>query len=180
MGGFQLVEPDDEREISPSSGKPEVDTGQQGVDKDSPTMVTAVQRTVDPEKVPVSSKGRVTILTPEMLEELVKDPDFKIPISERELNDKSRADVVSKVIFVFQTWWFTTQCIARGVQGLELTQLELTTVAFTSLNVITFIFWMKKPLGAQVPIRVPVGRKLTAAERDVAGLGVSIPCNLLS
>src|SRR6266571_4696238 len=75
---------------------------------------------IDPEKVFVSSKskprskaGRATILTPEMLEKLIENYKFRICVTKREVNNRSRADVVSKSIFVLQTLWFVMQCIAR-------------------------------------------------------------------
>ena len=82
-------------------------------------------------------KGRVTILTLEMLRELVKDPSFKIRITENEISDRSKGDRLAKFIFIVQTPWFITQCIAHYVQGLDSTQLELTTLAMASLNGIT-------------------------------------------
>ena len=164
MGGFELIELNDETGNSSIPGQRK--TSSSGVDQNSVAIM-------DPEKAPDSSKskggsegGRPIILTPEMLKKLIKAYDFRIRVTEREVDDRSRADVVSKFIFVLQTLWFVTQCIARGVQGLDITQLELTTVAFASLNVITFILWMKKPLGAQVAMRVYFQGRLTEEERN--------------
>ena len=181
MGGFELIELFDVKTGNSSSAK--LDTGQKKTSSDSqnsPTMINdpLVQQItiVDPENAPVSSQGkprsrarrgqRATIITPELLEILIETYDFKILVTEREINDRSKADVVSKTIFVFQTWWFITQCIARGVQGLDITQLELTTVTFATINIITFILWMKKPLRTQVPMRVYFQGRLTEEERN--------------
>ena len=115
-------------------------------------------------------EGRVTILTLEMLRELVKDSAFKIQIAEDEIAHRSRGDALSKIIFILQSSWFIMQCIARHVQGLGLAQLELTTLALASLNGITFILWWHKPLGAQTPVRVYLDRRLTDAERALEGV----------
>ena len=124
-------------------------------------------------------EGRVTILTLEMLEELVKDPGFEIQVTEDEITDRSKGDTVSKIIFIFQSSWFIVQCIGRCIQGLSLTQLELSTLALASLNGMTFILWWDKPLGAQTPVRVYLKRQLTNAEINVEGvsdfLAFSIP-----
>src|SRR5258705_6867830 len=110
-------------------------------------------------------EGRVTILTLEMLRELVDSPDFEIRMTETEVTDKSKGDALSKLIFTLQSSWFICQCVARRVQGLPLTQLELTTLALASLNGITLILWLDKPLGVEAPVRVYLKHKLTDAER---------------
>src|SRR5260221_3286204 len=75
-------------------------------------------------------------------------------ISEEDIKDRSKGDILSKLIVILQTTWFILQCIARGQQKLTLTELELVTLALASLNAITYVFWWHKPLGVQVPIRV--------------------------
>jgi len=153
MGGFQLIEPVDETGNSPLSD----------MDQDSATTTDPLVQRADTEKGPVSSK-RATILTQEMLTQLVEDPDFRIRVTEREINDKSKADGVSKIIFVLQTCLFITQCTARGFQGLEITQLELTTVAYSILSIANFIIWMEKPLRSRVAMRVHLRRRLIEKE----------------
>jgi len=75
-------------------------------------------------------------------------------ISEEYIKDRSKGDILSKLIAILQTTWFILQCIARGQQMLTLTELELVTLALASLNAITYVFWWHKPLGIQVPIRI--------------------------
>src|SRR5258705_9726453 len=75
-------------------------------------------------------------------------------ISEEDIKDRSKGDILSKLIAILPTTWFILQCIARGQQKLTLTELELVTLALASLNAITYVFWWHKPLGVQVPIRV--------------------------
>src|SRR5260221_11997074 len=75
-------------------------------------------------------------------------------VSEEDIKDRSKGDILSKLIAITQTTWFILQCIARGQQKLTLTELELVTLALASLNAITYVFWWHKPLGVQVPIRI--------------------------
>jgi len=75
-------------------------------------------------------------------------------ISEEDIKDRSKSDILSKLIAILQTTWFILQCIARGQQKLTLTELELVTLALASLNAITYVFWWHKPLSVQVPIRI--------------------------
>jgi hypothetical protein len=75
-------------------------------------------------------------------------------ISEADIDDKNKGDAISKGLVILQTSWFVTQCIARGVQGLPITELELVTVAFAVLNLAIFILWWEKPLNVGRGVRV--------------------------
>jgi len=173
MGGFHLVEPAEDG----STRSTEANTGTQrasdAVDV-PPTRAPLVEETntdaenaSENEPEPEFRQGRVTILTLEMLRELVKDREFKIRITEEEITHRSKGDGLSKIIFILQSTWFITHCLARWVQGLNLTQLELTTLALASLNGITFALWWDKPLGAQTLVRVHLKRKLEREARHV-------------
>ncbi|KAF8647247.1 hypothetical protein AX16_006825, partial [Volvariella volvacea WC 439] len=79
--------------------------------------------------------------------------DVKIPrIPEKEIRDHGKGDLLAKAIVVIQTTWFVAQCIARHTQGLVLTEIELVTLAFAALNVITYGLWWDKPLNIEYPI----------------------------
>jgi len=78
-------------------------------------------------------------------------------ITAAELHDKARGDFLSKAIVILQSLWFIIQCIARGKQGLALTELELVTLALASLNGVMYYFWWDKPLGVKEPIKVYPG-----------------------
>jgi len=75
-------------------------------------------------------------------------------ISKAEILDKSKGDAVSKGVVILQTGWFVMQCIARGVQGLPITELELVTVAFAALSFVIYLLWWEKPLNVQRGVRV--------------------------
>ena len=168
MGGFHLVEPP----VKGNSTSPEAPTVTQvEADVQAPvagTVATDAERGHAPsENEPEAEEG--TILTLEMLRELVKDPEFRIRITEEEIADRSKGDALSKMIFILQSSWFICQCIGRLVQGLSLTQLELTTLALASLNGVTFILWWGKPLGVRAPVRVYINRQLKDEERNAGG-----------
>jgi hypothetical protein len=89
------------------------------------------------------------------IEELVETGAIDFPkITEKEIEDRSKGDIISKGLVVVQTGWFIMQCIVRGVEHLAVTKLEIMTVAFAFLNLITYIFWWKKPLTVTCPIRI--------------------------
>jgi hypothetical protein len=55
----------------------------------------------------------------------------KIDILEEEINDRSKGDFLSKAIAIGRAVWFAVRYIARGMEQLLLTDLELVTLAFT-------------------------------------------------
>ncbi|KDR79429.1 hypothetical protein GALMADRAFT_1240173 [Galerina marginata CBS 339.88] len=84
-------------------------------------------------------------------------PANKLPmISESEIRDRSKGDGLSKSLAIGQTLWFVLQCIARRVDGLYITELELATAAFAFLNGVIYFLWWDKPLAVQcsVPIQL--------------------------
>ncbi|KAI9507953.1 hypothetical protein F5148DRAFT_1200841 [Russula earlei] len=66
----------------------------------------------------------------------------------------SKGSVISKGLVILQTGWFVTQCIARGAQGLPITEIELVTVAFATLNLVMYLLWWNKPLNVGRGARV--------------------------
>lgn len=88
----------------------------------------------------------------EDLENLYRNGDIEWPkITESEIQDRSKGDALSKGIVALQTSWFLIQCIVRGSTGLVVTELELLTLAFASLNVVTYFFWWNKPVDVRHP-----------------------------
>jgi len=106
-------------------------------------------------------------LTYESLERLldIKSLDFELPVTEEDIEDRSKGDFLSKFIAILQTTWFILQCVARVVQQIEMTSLELVTLALASLNGVTYFFWWHKPLDVKVPVEVHLKRKLTDEEK---------------
>ncbi|KAI9456629.1 hypothetical protein F5148DRAFT_1017592 [Russula earlei] len=97
----------------------------------------------------------IRVLLPEELNSysLTGNGDFP-RIAKEEIEDKSKGDAISKALVILQTNWFVVQCIARGVQGLPVTELELVTVAFATLNFVMYLLWWDKPLNVQRGVRV--------------------------
>jgi len=97
----------------------------------------------------------IRVLLPDQLESysLTGNGDFP-RLSKAEIDDRSKGDFISKGLVVLQTGWFVMQCIARAVQGLPITELELITVAFATLNLVLYVLWWDKPLNVQRGVRV--------------------------
>jgi hypothetical protein len=150
MGGIRLVEPAKKakEDVAFEAKKDDVPEKERGL---------ACETTVKP-------RGRVTILTKEMLGPVLAK-GIEINVTEDEIANTAKGDALSKTIFVVQSSWFVVQCITRAVQGLALTELELTTLALASLNGITLLLWWKKPLGAQTVVLVYPPDELREEER---------------
>lgn len=91
-------------------------------------------------------------VSPEELKKLLKEGAIRI--TEKEIKDKGRGDALSKGFILVQTTWFILQCIARRIEGLPITELELVTLAFAALNFATYAVWWNKPLNVECAMRV--------------------------
>ncbi|KAF9564175.1 hypothetical protein CPC08DRAFT_705519 [Agrocybe pediades] len=94
-------------------------------------------------------------LTYDLFDHLDKEDEIEFPmITAEEISDKSKGDPLSKLLVILQTCWFIAQCIARAIQGLAVTNLEIVTLGLCSLNAAMYFFWWRKPLN--VKCRIPV------------------------
>ncbi|KAF5368789.1 hypothetical protein D9757_012276 [Collybiopsis confluens] len=71
-----------------------------------------------------------------------------------ELQDRNKSDNFAKFIALGQTTWFVIQLGARWVSSLPVTELEVMTLAFASMNVLIYFFWWNKPQGVGFPIQI--------------------------
>ena len=71
-----------------------------------------------------------------------------------EIQDRGKSDWLAKSLVLLQTSWFVMQCIARGIEHLPVTHLEILTLAYAAMNFVIYIFWWNKPLNVNRPVRV--------------------------
>ncbi|KAI0888352.1 uncharacterized protein GGS22DRAFT_198125 [Annulohypoxylon maeteangense] len=84
---------------------------------------------------------------------LVSRQYIKLPeISSEEIWDKSKADVFAKSFTLLQTGWIAIQSIARAIQGLSISPMELFTLAFLVSTASSYFFWWHKPQDVKIPI----------------------------
>jgi len=84
---------------------------------------------------------------------LLKSKTIYLPLEE-EIKDRSKRDWLAKTIVLIQTLWFVMQCIARGIESLPMTKLEIVTLAYTVSSLGMLIAWWDKPYHVDHPIRV--------------------------
>src|SRR5436190_6759866 len=83
-------------------------------------------------------------------------------MTRKEVWDKSKQDTFTKVITAFQISYLIIQCIARALQGLAITTLELNTLAIVVCSLMTSCVWLHKP--ADVQTSVPIYSSHSLAE----------------
>ncbi|TFK65763.1 hypothetical protein BDN72DRAFT_824209 [Pluteus cervinus] len=104
-------------------------------------------------------KDNKQVLYPYTLRQLLTDGLLdveELQLTENEIRDKSKGDILSKSLVAFQTTWFVFECIARLQKGLPLIELEVITLAFATLNIITYALWWYKPLNVLCPIYIHI------------------------
>ncbi|KZT25944.1 hypothetical protein NEOLEDRAFT_1147670 [Neolentinus lepideus HHB14362 ss-1] len=78
-------------------------------------------------------------------------PDLIPDISEDSISDRSKADSLAKTILLGQVVRFCLNCISRGIQGLPLSLLEVSTVAHAICTLFTYLVWWEKSLNVSEP-----------------------------
>ena len=95
------------------------------------------------------------VLSPERFSELLTAGKIEFPaVTVEEIEDRSKADGFSKTIALVQTLWFIAQCLARRVQNVDLTLIELLTLSLAVLNGVMYFLWWHKSLDVRCPVRV--------------------------
>ena len=77
-------------------------------------------------------------------------------LTEQDVNDRNKADGLGRTISVIQSLWFTISTLARINQGLHITTLEITTLAFVFIMLLTTMCWWRKPMDITIPIVIDV------------------------
>ena len=115
-------------------------------------------------------------ITARQLKYLIQKSYLSLPtISEKEIWDKSKADKVAKILAIFQTSWLGTQTLARAIQHLPITPLELFTLA-VALNLLSTLWlWLNKPLDVGSPTVLTLDTSIAVILAQ-AGRIVKEPC----
>ncbi|KAG2151496.1 hypothetical protein DEU56DRAFT_880215 [Suillus clintonianus] len=105
-------------------------------------------------------------LSPDHLLNLIRTRSICGPtLTEKQIRDRSKGNVVSKGLILIQVSWFVLQLLSRAIYHLETTQFEVGTLAFAVLNFVTYALWWNKPLDVKCPH--PVYWKSTESKPEV-------------
>jgi hypothetical protein len=102
----------------------------------------------------VNGKPRAP-LEPDELLEFVRNESVDMPgIMQAEIEDRSKGDALSKGVAILQLAWFVLQLVARYIQNLPITLLEVDTLAVAALTFTAYGLWWKKPkdVGRPCPV----------------------------
>lgn len=78
----------------------------------------------------------------------------QIDVTEGELQDRSKGDILTKGFVLLQTSWFILQLAARAINKLPISELEIATLAFAVFNFVTYGLWWYKPQDVEFPLPV--------------------------
>ncbi|KAF2128473.1 hypothetical protein P153DRAFT_292789, partial [Dothidotthia symphoricarpi CBS 119687] len=73
-------------------------------------------------------------------------------VSVSDIEDRSKADWIVKLVTLVQVTWFVAQVIGRALQGLTVTTLELFTLGNVFCAAVMYILWWHKPFDVRTPI----------------------------
>ena len=110
-----------------------------------------------------NSLTRVT-LSPKGVAFLAKHGHF-LRIPESTIRDKSKADVLAKVLVCVQVSWMLVQTVGRKVAGYPITLLEVHTLVHVACAIAMYGLWFQKPLDVRDPAWVD-----TSAFQDLLAL----------
>ncbi|ORY16036.1 hypothetical protein BCR34DRAFT_441792, partial [Clohesyomyces aquaticus] len=80
--------------------------------------------------------------------------DLDTFITQNEIRDKGKADGIIKTFTLLQILWTLAQSIARRIQNMPLTTLEITTLAYIPCAVCVVFLWWNKPYDVGVPTQI--------------------------
>ncbi|KAK0433778.1 hypothetical protein EV421DRAFT_1718226, partial [Armillaria borealis] len=108
---------------------------------------------------------------PKLLESLAK-------VRAVDIKDKSKGDGLSKMIVVLQISWFVVQCCARAARKLPITLLEMSTLAFAVLSIVSYAAWWEKPVNVLYHIRLEEKSSMDTDQDGCMPPTVTIPLDV--
>ncbi|KAF2463108.1 uncharacterized protein BDR25DRAFT_298659 [Lindgomyces ingoldianus] len=105
---------------------------------------------------PYGTKG-YNAIKPDGIDFFLREQDTEnLAIRNRhQIEDKSKANNLAKLIVCLQVLWFCSQCIVRLAVGLPICLLELNTVAHAICAIYIYALWWDKPFNVEQPTFIP-------------------------
>ena len=84
---------------------------------------------------------------------VISDPQFETSflLDPKSINDRNKSDILVRVIAIGQALWFCINVVARGIQNLAVTTLEITTIGIIVDSILVYYFWKDKPADVESP-----------------------------
>ncbi|KAL9007619.1 MAG: hypothetical protein Q9173_007154 [Seirophora scorigena] len=100
---------------------------------------------------PIHDKLQILPLSPHGVIHLARKGHF-IDVSDTEINDKSKANILAKGLVLVQISFTMFSCIARKAVGLPVSVLEVHTLIHAGCALVMYCLWLKKPMEVEEPI----------------------------
>ena len=108
--------------------------------------------------IPVDSEGKDSKgfpITGKHLFWLVKNGVIEYPdVSTKELWDKSKQATIGKLVACVQIFYLVVQSIARAIQRLAITTMELSALAIVVCSIMTSACWLYKPVDVSTSLKL--------------------------
>jgi len=103
----------------------------------------------------------------------LNDLSPSVLLSKHEIEDKGKADWFVKAAAILQALWLVLQCVARAAQGLAVSTLEMSTLAYIPCAIVIFYFWGSKPYDVQTPtiLSLPHLKRTAAGKKGLSDTG---------
>lgn len=112
---------------------------------------------------PIHDKLETIMLSPHGVLYLARKGHF-IDVSDHDIKDKSKADLLAKGLVLLQITWTMLQCLSRKAASLPISVLEVHTLVHAGCALIMYCLWFNKPTDVEEPIIVSTA----AFESDIA------------
>ncbi|KAL8838364.1 MAG: hypothetical protein Q9170_002171 [Blastenia crenularia] len=99
---------------------------------------------------PLHDRLKVILLTPNAVLHLARKGHF-INVSDEDIKDKSKANLLAKSLVLLQITWTMLQCLSRKAAGLPITVLEVHTLVHAACALVMYTTWFKKPMDVEEP-----------------------------
>ncbi|RYP84419.1 hypothetical protein DL770_005211 [Monosporascus sp. CRB-9-2] len=107
----------------------------------------------------VSASGFKQLLKDKIIQRLVKKGKLhKRDFDSRVIDNKSKANMVAKILVFGQLVWMVIQCLGRKIAGLPVTLLEVHILIQVAYTLLAYFFWWHKPLDVAEAITIPLDR----------------------
>ncbi|KUJ16290.1 uncharacterized protein LY89DRAFT_719043 [Mollisia scopiformis] len=82
---------------------------------------------------------------------LKHEPDLLPYITAKDIDNKSQAGGLGKLLVCLQALWFCVQCISRLKDSLPISLLELNTFGHSVCTILIYLMWWEKPMDVMEP-----------------------------
>ncbi|GAB1315494.1 hypothetical protein MFIFM68171_05704 [Madurella fahalii] len=127
----------------------------------------------------ITAAGFRELLRHETPRDLIKEGRLdQAHFDRRNIEGKSKADALTKVIVTLQILWMVGQWVGRKVAGLPITLLEVHVLIQIPFSLIAYLCWLHKPLNVAMSITSPLSEAgLSELSRNEdAGNDEALPC----